>query len=141
MSHLLREQAPITEAAWEQLDEEARERLKPALAARKLIDFAGPRGWRYSATNLGRTEALGDAPADGMRRGSAGCCRWSRSGRRSRSRAPSSTTQTAAPTDVDFATLDEAARSIAVAENKAVFHGWGGRRHRGDHRGLRRKTR
>ncbi len=26
----------------------------PALAARKLVDFAGPHGWDYSATNLGR---------------------------------------------------------------------------------------
>ncbi len=44
MSHLLRERAPITEAAWSLLDAEARERLAPALAARKLVDFAGPHG-------------------------------------------------------------------------------------------------
>ena len=56
MSHLLREQAPITEAGWELLDAEARERLAPALAARKLVDFSGPHGWDHSATNLGRTE-------------------------------------------------------------------------------------
>ena len=57
VSHLLRERAPITEEGWSRLDDEARERVVPALAARKLIDFAGPRGWKYSATNLGRRSA------------------------------------------------------------------------------------
>ena len=56
MSHLLREHAPITEAGWSLIDDEARERLTPALAARKLVDFAGPHGWEHSATNLGRIE-------------------------------------------------------------------------------------
>ncbi len=63
MSHLLREFAPITEASWGLIDDEARERLTPALAARKLIDFAGPHGWERSATNLGRTTAIA-APGD-----------------------------------------------------------------------------
>ena len=65
MNHLLRGQAPITEAAWRLLDDEARERLAPALAARKLVDFSGPRGWEHSATNLGRVESVADSP-DGI---------------------------------------------------------------------------
>ena len=66
MSHLLREHAPISDAAWQVVDDEARARLTPALAARKLVDFAGPRGWGHSATNLGRTERLSDAPVEGV---------------------------------------------------------------------------
>jgi uncharacterized linocin/CFP29 family protein len=53
MDHLLRSVAPITEAVWELLDREARDRLSPALAARRLVDFSGPHGWQHSATNLG----------------------------------------------------------------------------------------
>ena len=34
--------------------------------ARKLIDFSGPHGWEYSATNLGRAVALESAPCDGV---------------------------------------------------------------------------
>jgi uncharacterized linocin/CFP29 family protein len=64
MNHLLRSHAPITDAGWELLDREARERLTPALAARKLIDFSGPHGWDHSATNLGRTIALA-TPCEG----------------------------------------------------------------------------
>jgi uncharacterized linocin/CFP29 family protein len=66
MNHLLRTQAPISDASWNLLDEEARERLAPALAARKLVDFSGPHGWDYSATNLGRVTPVASAPAEGV---------------------------------------------------------------------------
>ena len=68
MSHLLREHAPITEESWDRIDEEARERLTPALAARKLVDFAGPLGWHHSATNLGRVTTV-KAPFTGVSAG------------------------------------------------------------------------
>jgi uncharacterized linocin/CFP29 family protein len=60
MNHLLRSNAPISDGGWELLDREARERLAPALAARKLVDFSGPLGWEHSATNLrlGRVDRL-----------------------------------------------------------------------------------
>jgi uncharacterized linocin/CFP29 family protein len=125
LSHLLREHAPITEAGWRLLDDEARERLTPALAARKLIDFSGPHGWDYSATNLGRVEDVADAPGDGV----------AASQRRvlglvelrahfAISRAQLDDAERGAP-DVDLETLDKAARRIASAENAAVFGGWG----------------
>src|ERR1700719_3970266 len=66
MNHLLRSSAPISDSGWELLDNEARERLAPALAARKLVDFSGPHGWEHSATNLGRTSPLELAPAEGV---------------------------------------------------------------------------
>ena len=65
MNHLLRERAPITEAAWSVIDDAARQRLVAGLAARKVVDFSGPLGWGYSASNLGRSDAIG-APADGV---------------------------------------------------------------------------
>jgi uncharacterized linocin/CFP29 family protein len=58
MDHILRQLAPVGEGAWRALDDEARERLEPALAVRRLIDLDGPHGWAYSATNLGRVRAL-----------------------------------------------------------------------------------
>jgi uncharacterized linocin/CFP29 family protein len=124
MSHLLREHAPITEAAWRLIDDEARERLAPALAARKLVDFSGPRGWEASGTNLGRTQALTDAPGDGLEaaqrlvlplvelRAPFGVAR---SELRDADRGAE---------DIDFEALDVAARQMALAENRAVFHGW-----------------
>ena len=125
MSHLLREHAPITDTGWKLLDDEARERLTPALAARKLIDFSGPHGWDHSATNLGRIDEVGDAPGEGV----------AASQRRvlglvelrahfAISRAELDDADRGAQ-DVDLATLDAAARRIAIAENTSVFHGLG----------------
>jgi uncharacterized linocin/CFP29 family protein len=124
-NHLLRSQAPITSAGWELLDQEARERLVVALAARRLVDFSGPHGWEYSATNLGRTEALAAAPCEGvtaLRRQVLPLAelRAPFTVAREELRAGDRGAQ-----DVDLAELDAAARRIAVAENKAVLHGWG----------------
>jgi len=41
-----------------------KERLVPALGARKLVDFDGPHGWQHSSTNLGRTEKEAKAPTE-----------------------------------------------------------------------------
>ena len=124
MSHLLREHAPITEKGWRLLDEEAQERLTPALAARKLVDFEGPHGWEHSATNLGRSEELADAPGDGVtasQRRVLGLVELQ--ARFAVSRAELDDAERGAE-DVDLAPLDEAVRRIAAAENAAVFHGW-----------------
>lgn len=122
MNHLLRERAPITEAGWAELDGEARARLEPGLAARKVVDFSGPHGWGYSATNLGRIEALdgGDGltaarrrvlPLAEMRVEFA------------LSRAELADLERGAD-DIDLEPLEQAARRMARAENRAVFHGW-----------------
>ena len=109
------------------LDDEARERLTPALAARKLVDFSGPHGWDYSATNLGAYQlARLRAVRRSVRRSSDGCCRSSSCEPTSSFRAPSCATPTAAPTTSTSSPLDKAAHQIAVAENVAVFHGWPG---------------
>ena len=124
MSHLLREHAPITEAGWDLLDSEARERLAPALAARKLVDFSGPHGWQYSATNLGRVKEIGDPPSDGVNGAQRQVLALVEL------RAPFSVDRSEladadrGAEDPDLEALDQAAHAIAVAENAAVFHGW-----------------
>jgi uncharacterized linocin/CFP29 family protein len=126
MNHLLRPLAPISDAGWELLDREARERLGPALAARKLVDFLGSLGWEHSATNLGRTTPLDSAPCEGV----AGLQRrvlplievradfeLHRAELRDADRGAD---------DTDLEALDKATHQLAVAENAAVFHGWRG---------------
>jgi uncharacterized linocin/CFP29 family protein len=126
MNHLLRSLAPISDASWKLLDDEASERLTPPLAARKLVDFSGPQGWDHSASNLGRTAPLTSAPCEGV------------SGLQRRvmplvelradfelSRAELRDADRGA-VDPDLEALDRAAHQIAVAENITVFHGWHG---------------
>ncbi len=124
MNHLFRTLAPITALGWELIDEEARQQLAGSLAARRLVDFAGPRGWQHSATNLGRTEGVAAGPVDGVE------------ALRRRvlplvepraafavSRAELADAERGAP-DPDLESLQQAARRIALAENTAVFRGW-----------------
>ncbi|MDQ6777140.1 MAG: bacteriocin family protein [Actinomycetota bacterium] len=126
MNHLLRSLAPISDESWKLLDDEATERLTPALAARKLVDFSGPHGWKHSASNLGRTAPLTSTPCDGV----TGLQRRvmplvelradfeiSRAELRDADRGA---------VDPDLEALDIAAHQIAVAENISVFHGWHG---------------
>ena len=58
MNHLMRELAPVTDDSWNQIDDEATRSLKHFLAARRLVDFAGPLGWESSAVDVGRIESL-----------------------------------------------------------------------------------
>ena len=123
MSHLLREHAPITEEAWARIDEEARERLTPALAARKLVDFAGPRGWQHSATNLGRIAAL-DAPFTGVTAAQRRVLPLVELRAPFTSRAASCATPIAAPRTPTSMPSTRPRTRLAVAENTAVFHGF-----------------
>jgi uncharacterized linocin/CFP29 family protein len=124
MDHLLRGHAPMSDAGWALLDGEAKERLVAALGARKLVDFAGPFGWTYSATNLGRTEPVAHTPVDTVK---------------ARRRVVLPVTEVRAEfavsraemldydrgaRDTNLDDLDDAAMLMARTENVAVFHGW-----------------
>ena len=125
MNHLLRAYAPISDTGWSEIDREVRQRLVPALAARRLVDFSGPAGWEHSAVDLGRVTDI-EPPAAGMR-ASRRCVlplaelradfTVSRAELRDLDRGA---------VDTDFSAVDAAARRIAEAENVAVFHGWAG---------------
>jgi len=126
MNHLLRSLAPISESGWKELDDEARERLAPALAARRLVDFSGPHGWEYSATNLGRVTPVKAAPCEGV----VGVQRRVLPLVEVRANFELSMSELRdidrGADDADLEALDKAAHQIAVAENKTVFHGWKG---------------
>jgi uncharacterized linocin/CFP29 family protein len=123
MNHLLREAAPISDAAWKEIDREVRERLVPSLAARRLVDFTGPSGWEHAAVTLGGVRDI-EPPVDGIQaqqRRVQPLCELradfgvSRAALRDLDRGA---------VDIDFDAADDAARRIAEAENVAVFHGW-----------------
>jgi uncharacterized linocin/CFP29 family protein len=125
VNHLLRSVAPISDAGWQLLDDEARERLTAALAARRLVDFSGPRGWEHSASPLGRVSDLGSSPVDGVRAAQRRVLPLVELRQEfALSRAELRDADRGAP-DADLAPLDAAAASVARAENVAVFHGFG----------------
>src|SRR5919108_4058376 len=122
MNHLLRALAPLSDAEWQVIDQEAQQTLKMNLAARRLVDFSGPLGWDASSINLGRVEAV-EAEL--------------RAGVEARRRRVQTLIELRAPfvmsrreleivgrggRDPDLRPVTEAARTIAIAENQAVFN-------------------
>lgn len=120
--HLRRALAPVSDAAWEQIDNEASRTLRHFLAGRALVDFTGPKGWDYSAETVGRTSA----PAVGV------------GGVATAVREPQPLVELRKPfelslaeldradrgaEDVDLAQVVSAAREAALAEDRAVFDG------------------
>lgn len=61
ISPLQRSLAPISERAWEGIDDEARRALRHFLSARRLVDVTEPQGWELAALPTGRTRALGSS--------------------------------------------------------------------------------
>lgn len=123
MNHLLRELAPISAAAWKEIEEEATRTLKTMLAARKLVDFVGPRGWDAAAVSLGRSEPIpppGSIEAEARIRRVLALVelRVPFELRRSELDAAERGAK-----DIDLDPLIQAARRIAIAEDRAVFHG------------------
>ena len=122
MNHLHRDLAPISEAGWDAIDDEAKSRLPTYLAARKLVDFAGPHGWTHSATDLGRITSI-SGPSEGVaaaQRVVLPLVELRTEFKVSRVELDDVDRGTNNP---DLAELDEAVRQIALGENVTVFHG------------------
>ena len=124
MNDLLREHAPISAAAWKEIDAEATRTLKTLLAARRLVDFNGPLGWAATSVPTGRTEKLSPPLQEGAV---------------SRRRTSLSLMELRVPFEVAREELDaigrgardadldpvrNAARAAGIAEDRAIFRGY-----------------
>jgi uncharacterized linocin/CFP29 family protein len=124
VNHLHRELAPIDEAAWGQIELEARRSLRHFLTARKLVDFSGPHGWDHSALGLGRVADSADGPADGVE----SSIRLVQPLAELRTpftleREEIDAVERGAP-DADMDPVVDAARRAALAEDRLVFRGF-----------------
>ncbi len=121
MDHLYRELAPIPEAAWEQMEQEAKSRLVTHLAARKLVDLVGPSGWEHSATELGRVDEVA-GPTEGVSAFQRRVLPLVEL--RADFSVPREELDAAdrGARDIGFGDLDGAVRRLALGENVMVFH-------------------
>src|SRR5215831_20401205 len=123
MDNLHRELAPVSEAAWAQIEEEAARTFKRHLAGRRVVDVHGPGGYELSAVGTGRVRDI-DAPAAGVL---------------ARQRLAASLVELRAAFTLDREEIDDvergaqdsnwqpvkdAARQIAFAEDRAIFEGY-----------------
>jgi uncharacterized linocin/CFP29 family protein len=123
MNNLHRELAPISEAAWGDIEEEASRTLKRYLAARHVVDMQGPGGVALSAVGTGHLRTI-KTTGDGIL---------------ARQREVNALVELRVPfelnreqiddvergaEDSDWQPVKDAARTIAFAEDRAVFDGY-----------------
>ena len=124
MNNLRRELAPVSAAAWHEIDAEARRVLKLKLAGRKLVDFSGPLGPTAAAVNLGRLEALKGGPVadvNAARRAALPLIQLRTFFDLSREELDA---VERGAEDPDLDPLIDAATRMAQAEDTAIFHGY-----------------
>lgn len=124
-NHLFRDRAPITEAGWEEIEREAKRTLRALLAARRVVDFKGPLGWGASDVELGRTDPIASPPnAKSVQ------ARLRRIQPLVELRIPFEVARAELDAidrgarDPDLESVTAAAREIALAEDRAIFHGY-----------------
>jgi uncharacterized linocin/CFP29 family protein len=126
MNNLHRELAPISSAAWTDIETEARRTFEQNVAARRVVDLAGPDGPGLASVNTGHLSDV-DAPADGVL---------------AKLRASQPLVQLRVPftvnrqdvddvergaQDPDWQPVKDAAKKIAFAEDRAISRGVRGR--------------
>lgn len=122
MNNLHRSLAPVSDAAWDQIEDEARRTFIRRAAARRVVDVPEPNGYGLNAVGLGHVKKV-DSPADGVT---------------VQQRLVQPVLELRAPfyvtrmdvDDVDRGSQDsnwqpvkDAANEIAMAEDRIVFHG------------------
>jgi uncharacterized linocin/CFP29 family protein len=123
MNNLHRELAPISDAAWSEIEEETSRTIKRYLAGRRVVDVQGPGGMALSAVGTGHLRNVA-APGDGIL---------------ARQRDVKPLVELRVPFELDRQQIDDvergaedsdwqpakdAARLLAFAEDRAIFQGY-----------------
>jgi uncharacterized linocin/CFP29 family protein len=123
MNNLYRDLAPISAAAWADIEEEARRTFTLHVAGRKVIDVTGPGGAALAGVGTGHLTAI-DPPADGI---VAGLHNWRPLVQLrvpfTLDRAEIDSVERGAQ-DPDWQPVKDAAKKVAFAEDRAVFDGY-----------------
>jgi uncharacterized linocin/CFP29 family protein len=123
MDNLHRELAPISAAAWADLEDEARRTFRRHVAGRRIVDVAGPDGVQLSAVGTGHLQAV-DPHTDGL------IARTRRSQPIVELRVPFTVDRQQVDDvergakDADWQPVKDAARRLAFAEDRAIFDGY-----------------
>ncbi|MFF2928119.1 family 1 encapsulin nanocompartment shell protein [Streptomyces celluloflavus] len=122
-NNLHRELAPVTQAAWAQIEEEAGRTFRRHVAGRRVVDVPEPAGPALAAVGTGhRTEIASPAP------GVTACLREAKP--LVELRVPFSVSRAAVDdvtrgsNDSDWQPVKDAARTMAFAEDRAIFDGY-----------------
>lgn len=116
--------APISDQAWEEINEEAKNTLETVLSARRFVDVEGPKGIDYSAVHLGKLNVPAKQAKDDVQYGINEVMPLVET------RIPFELdiweldNAVRGNEDIDLDNLQEAAYKIASFEEKAIYHGF-----------------
>jgi uncharacterized linocin/CFP29 family protein len=123
MNNLYRELAPVSDAAWASIEDEAKRTFALHVAGRRVVDVAGPDGLTLAAVGTGHRSSI-DAPAEGI------IASLRTAQQLVELRVPFTLDRNDID-DVDRGAQDpnwqpvkDAAKKIAFAEDRAVFEGY-----------------
>jgi uncharacterized linocin/CFP29 family protein len=123
MNNLHRELAPVSDAAWASIEQEARRTFERHIAGRRVVDVKGPEGTTLASVGTGHLGQI-DPPMDGVL---------------ARLRAAQPVVELRVPFTLDRQDIDDvergaldsnwqpvkdAAKQIAFAEDRAIFEGY-----------------
>lgn len=123
MNNLHRELAPVSAEAWADLEDEARRTFARHVAGRRVVDVPEPGGIELSSVGTGHLDPA-EAPAHGV------IAHTRRSQPIVELRVPFTVDRqqvddvARGAKDADWQPVKDAARQIAFAEDRAVFHGY-----------------
>jgi uncharacterized linocin/CFP29 family protein len=124
MNNLHRELAPISEAAWAEIEAETRRTFTRHVAARRVVDVTDPAGPTLSALGTGHLRSL-EAPAEGV------IMHQRQAQQLVELRVPFTVARQdvddveRGSKDSDWQPVKDAAKQIAFAEDRMIFHGSG----------------
>jgi uncharacterized linocin/CFP29 family protein len=126
MNNLHRELAPVSDAAWASIEDEARRTFEQNVAGRRVADVQGPDGPTVASVNTGHLAEIEPPGAD-----AAGIMAWLRSAQQlvmlrvpfTVSRLDVDSVERGAQ-DPDWQPVKDAARQIAFAEDRVIFDGY-----------------
>ncbi len=123
MDILKRELAPIPAEAWTEIDEQAIRSLSAILSARKVIDVNGPMGTDFPGVPEGRLEFPKKQPKNDVSYGIHKVHHLVEMRIPFELDVVELDNVVRGAKDVDLANLEDAARKIALFEEKVVYHG------------------
>jgi uncharacterized linocin/CFP29 family protein len=121
---LRREYAPISTAAWDVIDEEAKRTIERTLTCRHITDFSGPHGWELGTVNTGRVKISKGTGADDIKWGIRESVPLIEVRQPFRLNRMEIDNLTRGAEDVDLDPLTDVAAKVARFEDNVVYHGF-----------------
>lgn len=123
MDILKRDMAPISTAAWDEIDETAKDVLLNTLTARRALTVNGPKGWDYNAVPVGRLEVI-DEKKDGVCTGTYQIQKLVEARRSFTLNKWELDNIERGAKDIDLSPLEDAVKELALFEENAIYNGY-----------------